>query len=86
MVATVLMNYLINKQAPDSSLYTTMLLSVLGALIAGWDTLDTHWGGYLLTWMINFSQSGYNSYVSKVNREKRIIAFGNYHCLMLVRD
>jgi hypothetical protein len=48
----------------------------LNYLTLQYETFSTHWFGYFLVWMNNLSQSCYNVYVNKVNREKRVTAFG----------
>jgi len=51
-------------------LTVTTTAITLGALIAGYETLDTDMFGYFLIWMNNISQSLYNVFVQKLNADK----------------
>ena len=75
LLTTVIMNYLVNRVYPNKALSITLFLSTAGALIAGWDSLNAQWFGYILVWGNNVAQSLYNTYVSKVNAEKKVLAF-----------
>ncbi len=75
MLTTVLMNYVVNRVYPDEALRITLFLTTVGAIIAGWDSLNSQWFGYILVWGNNLSQSLYNSYVSKVNTQKSVLPF-----------
>ena len=50
-----------------------MLLA--GALVAGYETLDSAWFGYALVWGNNFTQAIQNVTVAKLNSDKKISAF-----------
>eukprot|EP00347_Sterkiella_histriomuscorum_P007637 403348152 len=75
ILTTVICNFFILRTIPDLNLSLTLLLSVVGSCVAGWESLDTQWFGYFLVWMNNLSQSIYNVYVSKVNKEKKVLPF-----------
>lgn len=75
LLTTVLANYIVNRAVPDAKLRTSVTLSTFGAFLAGIETLTTDWFGYLLVWMNNLCQSGYNIYVNKVNKEKKVLPF-----------
>jgi len=41
MLTTVIMNYYVNRVFPDAALSITLFLTTAGALVAGWDSLDS---------------------------------------------
>eukprot|EP00347_Sterkiella_histriomuscorum_P018313 403345983 len=75
ILTVVLMNYFIMGSVPDSYLMLTLVLSLSGSVVAGYETLNTDWFGYFIVWMNNLAQSIYNVYVSKVNKEKKVLPF-----------
>jgi hypothetical protein len=75
-MTTVMMSWVINGALPDRKLSFSLLLTAVGAFLAGYETFDKEWFGYFLVWMNNLSQSCYNVYVNKVNKEKKVSPFG----------
>ncbi|CDW82730.1 UNKNOWN [Stylonychia lemnae] len=72
IITTAFMGFLINGQVPDRNLSLCLLFTGIGAL---WENLNSQLLGYFLVFMNNFSQSGYNVYVSKVNSQKKVLPF-----------
>eukprot|EP00347_Sterkiella_histriomuscorum_P021288 403334531 len=75
ILTVIIMNYAILGSIPDRQLMLTLVLSLSGSVIAGYETLNTDWFGYFIVWMNNLAQSVYNVYVSKVNNEKKVLPF-----------
>jgi len=70
IVSTLATNIVLRGDYPDMKLTVTTTAITLGALIAGYETLDTDMFGYFLIWMNNISQSLYNVFVQKLNADK----------------
>lgn len=50
-------------------------LLLVGAVIAGYDSLDSNMIGYILVWCNNFFSSIQNVVVSKLNEDKKLSPF-----------
>jgi len=57
IVATIIMQYLLESKIPDRKLVIAATLLLIGALIAGYESLDANIVGYLFVWAQNFFQS-----------------------------
>lgn len=55
LLTTFFVNYVINRSSPDSRTYFKLFLVTLGAVVAGIDTFNRDWFGYVLIWMNNIT-------------------------------
>ena len=55
ILTTFMVSFYLNRKYPDSYTLLKLGLVTTGALVAGLDTFDTNWFGYLLIWMNNLS-------------------------------
>jgi len=67
--------WLLTNQKPNHQTALSAALVSVGAVVAGWDSIDTDWFGFLLVWMNNFTQSVSNLITSS-HRFSHISAFG----------
>ena len=74
-LATITVQYFVEGKYPSSKTAWSTLIVILGAIIGGYETLDTELFGYMLVWGNNFTQSIYNVVMSKLNSDKRITPF-----------
>ena len=75
ILGTIIVQYLIENKLPDSKLSITTFILLLGAIIAGHDSLDANALGYALVWGNNLAQSFQNVLVSKFNADGKITPF-----------
>eukprot|EP00347_Sterkiella_histriomuscorum_P021363 403334245 len=75
LLSTFVVTYYISRKAPNLRTYVKLGLVTLGAVVAGVDTFNRDWFGYMLIWMNNLSQSVTNVYFGIVNKDKRVSAF-----------
>ena len=57
VLATLIVDYFVFKNKPSNALLLSSSLLVIGALIAGWETLIVDGFGYFLIWCNNFAQA-----------------------------
>jgi len=55
LLTTFMANYYITRKGLDQRTYLKLALVVVGAVIAGMDTFNRDWFGYVLIWMNNLS-------------------------------
>ncbi len=70
ILTSFFVNYLVNGKGADSRTYLKLGLVTAGALIAGIETFNRDWFGYILIWMNNLTQSICNVVYNKLNKDK----------------
>lgn len=50
IIATITMQYFLESKIPDRKLIISASLLLLGAIVAGWESLDANIVGYLFVW------------------------------------
>lgn len=75
ILASVIVMYFVDGTYPNRSIKIGTFLCTTGAIIAGWEKMETDILGFVLVWMNNFSQAIQNVYIAKLNKEKKLSAF-----------
>lgn len=75
ILATILMQMCLEAKYPDGKLIFITSLMVAGAIVAGYESLDSNGVGYIYVWMTNFTQAFQNVFTSKYNSQKQVAAF-----------
>ena len=87
VVLTITVNYLVKGEVPTTTLVSCAALITLGAIVAGYETIDSDGFGYFLVISTNLSQALYQVVLSKVNEgtgKYKISVFENNFCSALV--
>jgi hypothetical protein len=75
ILATLIIQYIMEKKVPSSNLATNTFFMVSGALIAGYESLSVDFLGYILIWGNNFCSAIQNVVTSKYNQDKLVTPF-----------
>lgn len=75
ILATIIVQFLAQGSSPSGNLAISATLMVLGALIAGYESLSADFLGYILIWGNNFCSAIQNVVTSKYNQDKKVTAF-----------
>jgi len=75
ILATLIVEYVVKGETPNQTKVIASTLICLGAVVAGYESFNTDYFGYLLIWGNNFSQSIYNVFTAKYNGKKLLVPF-----------
>lgn len=67
IIATIIIQFAFYYKLPDFRVSVSAILIVLGALIAGWDSLNANAVGYGYVWLNNTTQAFQNVFTQKYN-------------------
>jgi len=75
IIATIIVQYIIDSKVPSRNLSIAATLMVTGAIIAGYETLDSDMFGYFLIWGNNFVSALQFVFTSNYNADKKVTPF-----------
>ena len=67
IVASIIVMFVCEGDKPNMSTKVSSFVILVGALVAVWETFETDWVGFALSWACNFSQALQNVYTRKWN-------------------
>ena len=78
MHSTIIVMYLYEGEKPNQSAKISTFVVTVGAILAGWESLDNDCIGFFLILATNLSQALQNVYTKRINTNNLVKPFGKY--------